>query len=302
MLKDVIAFVSSRSGESNRDILLREINFAWTEYWNSTDLENSLFEVTVQPATSLARVTVPYYVDKIRAVKHNYGGARVQLNTPRPYYQDQTFAQSPWTWRILGVTPLKQSITNATQLSVSIPEAETARFVVTLQGPTDNSSSDREQLTFDIGDITQSTTKNFTDLVSITKNLVTSQDVSVTAADGTDLATIPNRLFQAKNTVLQIVDKYSQPCTTSLCFDILYKAPCPYLYYDEDVIPMEEVLMSKTLEWMTMPKEGQEAVTAGYASKASSLLVQFNTSEARGIEHRLDLGQNPYTTQYRGHL
>jgi hypothetical protein len=73
------------------------------------------------------------------------------------------------------------------------------------------------------------------------------------------------------------------------------------LYYDDTTILYEEVLMAKTLEWMTLPKDGQEKKATLYSEKAATLLAQFNTNEA-STEKKLDVGQNLYTTLYRGYL
>lgn len=302
MLRDIIAFVSSRTGETSRDILIREINFAWKEFWNSDDIPNSLFEITVKPIDDLARITLPWYVDQIRAVKQNWSRARITVNTPRPYYQDDVYGQSIYTWRVLGISPLGRSITNATTLTVILAQAETVVVKVVLRGPTDNAQDTREEITFQIGDTSHETTSRFTDLLSVTKDVLTNQNITINDSLGSSLVLIPNSSFEAKNTLVQITDKCTcTACINCECFDILYKAPCPYLFYDDTPVPFEEVLMAKTLEWMSMPKEGQEKITQNYAVKASNLLNQFNGNES-GVEHRLDLGRNAYTSRYVGHL
>lgn len=301
MLKDVIAFVTSRTGETSRDILLREINFAWKELWNSDDIPNSLFEISVKPIDNQARITLPWYVDQIRAVKQNWGRIRIHLNTPRPYYQDETFVQSLWVWRVLGYRPMYKSISNATTVDITIAKVETATFKVVLRGPTDNAQDSREELVFQPGDVTKQSTLRFTDLISITKDKLTESNVTIADSLGEEIGLIPNCSFEAKNTIVQITDKCFRVCTDCLCFDILYKAPCPYLYYDDTTILYEEVLMAKTLEWMTLPKDGQEKKATLYSEKAATLLAQFNTNEA-STEKKLDVGQNLYTTLYRGYL
>lgn len=301
MLRDVKNFIKSRTDLAD-DAVLREINFAWKELWASDDLPNSLFELTVVPGANEQRISLPYYVGVLRGVKRNCNRERVVLNTPRPYYQDISYEQSPYTWRILGTSSLKKTISNATTLDISIPEAETARFVVTVEGPTDNAQKTREQVIFNIGDTAHETTNRFTDAF-ISKDLVTAANVTIAAADGTELALIYNDAFEALNTIVQIVDKCNTNCCAATsscdCFDILYKARCPYLYYDETYVPFEEVLMQKTMEWIMMPKEGQEQKTLLYSEKSRQLATAFN-SENMSIEKRLDLGRNPFTSTYSG--
>lgn len=293
-LKDIIEFIQSRTDLANRDDVVREINNAWAEIWDSDDLPNSLFEISVKTFDQTNRITLPYYVDKIRGVK-TQDRLRVDLNTPRPYYQDETYFQSPYLWRVLGTTPLKTSITNATAIKLSIAEAATEQFVVTLQGPTDNSTREREQIIFAVGDTEHWTTKNFTDLKEATKNKILSTNVVMTGANDEDYGIIPADAFVANNTVVQITDRCNKCCTACRCFDILYKVPAPYLYYDEQVVPFPGVLITKTLEWIAMPKEGQEQKAILYAEKSKALLTAFNHNDV-SVEKKMDLPRNTFCT------
>lgn len=306
MLLDVIRFIQSRAGITDRETALREINFAWRELWAVDDLPNSLFEISVQPADrTLARLTLPHYVGQIRAVKKTRDRLRIHLNTPRANYQAAEYIQSPFTWAILGSTPLKTTITNATTLDLSFAEEQTEQITATLIGPTDNAAEDREQIVFDIGDTTKSTTKRFSDLVSASKDKFTSADLNITAGDGTELGFIPNNEYTAANLIVQIHDKCQNctPCDCD-CFDVLYKRTAPILYYDESPIPgnCDEALMAKTLEWILLPKDGQDQKALLFAEKSKAMMSIHNEDRSVGKEQRLDLGPNYFTTPYHGHL
>lgn len=300
MLKDVIAFVKSRSGETDRDTILREINFAWNEIWTADDLPNSLFEITVEPLDNLARISLPWFVGTIRGVKQGFGRTRIHLNTPRPYYQDAEYGQSPWTWRILGSNSLKTTITNATTLTLTIDQAEASAFSVTLIGPTDLAQEHREVITFAAGEVSKETSARFTDC-SISKSRITLVNVDIKDSLGNVLGFIPNNAFKANNTVIQIVDKCFTPCNTCMCFDILYKLATPYLSFDETPVPFKEVLMAKTLEWMSLPKENGQQTAMLFSEKAKTLLGQGNNNN-NSVEKRVDLGLSLFETQYQGSL
>lgn len=300
MLRDVIAFIRSRT-DLSRETALREINFAWKEIWASQDLPNSIFELTAVPDASAQRISLPYYVGTIRAVKANCSRERIELNTPRPAYQDKNYFQSPFTWAVLGKSSFNKTITNATTIAVSIAKAESTRFTVSLSGPTDNATETREQLVFDIGDTSHETLSRFTDAY-ISKDQITASNVVIKDYNGVELGLIPNGAFDGLNTIIQIIDKCTNLCCSSSvcnCFDILYKLACPYLYYDETFVAQEETLMAKTLEWITLPKEGGEAKAKVYAEKASQLAANSNNEEL-SITHHMDLGANQFVTQYRG--
>ena len=140
MLIDVINFVKSRTGLVERDTILREINFAWQELWNGDEIPGTLFEITVKPTDNNFIISLPHYVGKIRGVKESESKVRVALNTPRPFYHDDSYHQNHFTWRVLGTSPLMRHITNATTMTVGFPEAQTMAVRVTLRGPTDNAS------------------------------------------------------------------------------------------------------------------------------------------------------------------
>src|SRR5579862_2234990 len=299
ILKDVLDFVAARTDLVSRDDLLREVNNAWFEIWNSEDLPNSVFEISLKPVDNTARITLPYFIDVVRGVKANIGRPRVDLNTPRPYYQDESYYQSPYTWRILGQSPLTNSILNATQLRVSIPYKATKQFKVTISGPYDTATNVREQLTFSIGTQEVWTTRRFIDATSIVKDTLLDFNVSISGANGEDYGIIPNLFYEARNTVVQITDKCLQCCTNCRCYDVLYKTPAPVLYYDEQSIPFPQVLMNKTLEYIAMPKDGQEKRTAMYAAKADALSQNYNNND-RSVEKHMDLGRNLFCSYTGG--
>lgn len=300
MLRDVIEFVKSRlSFDDTR--ALREINLAYQELWGTNDFENSVQEMSVKPIDQSNIITLPWYVDVIKAVKYNPSRERVRLFDVRPYYQDDTYWQSIYAWRVLGNSPLNTSIINATTLTLRIPEAETERFVVTIQGPSDHSQSTREQVTFEPGDVEKETTRAFVDVTSISKDVLTANDVTVLTASDVEIAHIPNNRYEARNMVIQITDKLYKPCTFCQCWDILFKRPCPILVYPETPVPGEQALMNKVMEWVTLPQEDGGAQAQLFNIKSESLLKITNNNQ-KGTDKPLDIQSSPWTRRYYGNL
>lgn len=302
MLKDVIDFVMSRTGYKDREIALREINYAWREIWIADDLPGSLFEMSVQPFDQTARISLPHFVGEIRGVKYNAGRIRVDLYTPRPYYQDDTYFQSPYIWRILGSSPLSTTIVNATQLGFSIEAAEEKTFKVYTQGISDFASNDYEEITFQPGDKGPIwSKKSWTDANSITKDALLASNVSIIGQNGEDFGYIANDEYEARNTIVQITDKCFAVCNQCRCFDILYKRPAPILHNEYATVPFEEVLMAKTIEWIMLPKEGGETKAALFAEKGRVLLESRHNNE-NSVEKRIDVGRNKFTSRYWGYI
>lgn len=302
MLKDVIEFVKSRAGIPDRATALREINFAWREIWVIDDIPGSLEEVTVSPSDrTLVRCTLPYFVYRPKGVKGNYNKERYALNTPRKLYQYNEYVQSPFSFRELGSSPLSESITNATTLKLEISEPETEVLVVTLIGPTDNAVEDREQITFMPGETRHTSTKRFSDLSNLSKDIITKSNVKVLTQTNTQIAIIPNSAYESRNVIIQITDKCSL-CSQCACFDVLYKKHPPILLYDEQYIPngYDEALAAKTLEWIMLPKEDKPSML--FAEKSRELMVVNNEDTSQGQERRLDMGTNQFTSNYHGYL
>ena len=300
MLKDVIDFIVARTGY-DRTTALREINYAWEELWNTDDLPDSLFEISLVPSSTTGLLSLPYYVGQIRAVKEHDSHARITLETPRPYYHDGRYDLSPYTWRILGSSPLRTSITNASPLTLTIAEPETEEFTVTLEGPTDNAARSAEVATFAIGETSKVTTKCFTDITSATKDMITKANVNLSGANSEDYGYIPNDDFEARNILAQITERCGTICTSCACYDVLYKRKVPLLLNEGASVPFQQVLMTKTLEWITLPKDGGEVKADIFGQKARSLL-EANVNSNTGVEKRLDLPINPFVTRYYGHL
>lgn len=306
MLRDVIEFVKSRANIQDRAVALRDINFAWRELWFVDDMPSSVQEVTVQ-ADENARMSLPYYVNKLRAVKPNCSRfPQIQLLMPRTQYDEGQYIQSPFTWQFLGTSPLNASITNATTLNLAFAEAVEEQTTVTLVGPTDNSMEDREQIIFLPGEATKKTTKRFTDLTQAVKDALTATDLLICDYNDVELGRIPNAFFEARNTIVQITDKCNQPacCSPCRCYDILFKRECPILYYDEQYIPngFDQALMTKTMEWILLPKDDQEKKALLFADKTKALMALTNEDNDQGLRRKLDLGRNPFTSTYHGYL
>lgn len=301
MLKHVIDFVMSRAGFAKREDALREINFAWVEIWNSDDMPNSVFEITVKPDDSNPLISLPWYVGVLRGVRLNASKERVHLYTPRPYYQDQHYFQSQYTWKVMGTRPLMRSIINATTMTFTIDKPEASVFNVYAVGPTDSASEDNETITFQPGETSMPCTKRFTDLTSLTKDAFTLTDVNIIGANGEELGIIPNVEWEARNTIVQLTDRCIIESNFCRCFDILYKKVAPILYNEYSTVPNEEVLMTKTMEWISLPKEGQEQKALLYGTKSATLLSNFNNNVS-SIEKRLDLAENKFCSRYWGYL
>lgn len=273
---------------SHRPDILREINFVWEEIWNGDDLPGSMFEITLKGSEDrMPRITMPYFVGKLRGVKDSSRN-RIELQTPRPFYQDETYLTSPYTWRILGESPLPRSIENATRLTFTLTKPSPVPFKISVIGTDDRASEVRDQITMLAGAKSISTTRQFTDATSIIKDTLLEEDIVITGANGEDYGIIPNLQYGAVHQLVQVADRCVTCCVTCRCFDIAYKRIPTVFYYDEQIVPYPEVLMTKAMEWILLPKDGQEQKAALFGTKSAGLLTNRNADDS-GVSHKLDV-------------
>lgn len=299
MLKTVIDFIVSRTGLA-RDKALTEINLAWVDLWNGSDFPDSCYEITVKPEDPTPRMSLPWYVGTIRGVKWR-NMERVQLLTPRPWYQDHKYYQHSYTWKVLGRSPLSIPIINAGKLSFEMPYPEDFQFTINVEGPTDHSSRDFESIIMPTGETRVTSVKRFTDARGIVKSALTTNDIKVLDNNNDELGLLPNCEYEARNIIVQVTDDCMRDITPCKCFDVLYKMPAPLLVNEYSTVDQPEALMNKTLEWIMISKPDMAQTTMLVGQKAAELLANSNNNDS-SVTKKLDVATNRFSTRYHGYL
>lgn len=241
MLTDIINNVSDFVASSEREVLLRYINRAARNIYDMYDLPGSVMELEFCADMTETHITLPWYVKDLRAIRRVDTKSPVRLIDARP-----RFFREPWdtplhTYRVIGETPLEQTITQAGRLVVTLQGAETDTVTVTILGQTTTSSQYAETLTFTPGETSKTTTKQFTQdqpfgIKSIVKAGVTTHDVVITQeSDSHRIASIPCMLQRASNLLVNVREFDYQPMFGDTeCLELLFKWPYIPLINDTD--------------------------------------------------------------------
>ncbi len=247
MLKDIIQYTGEivnirASSTPEREQLLRYINRAAREFYHGWDLPGSLFECYFIANATSQLVTLPWYVDEIRAVRRATYSSKIQLVDMAPRYHYRPWRQPTLQWRIMGESALSTNLTQAGRLVLTLTGAETETLVVTVVGQTTTSGMCEEQVTFEPGVLTQTTVNqwsqdNPTGIRSISKSMTTLYDLTITEEiGGAAVAMIPNHLLISKNKLLQVHDgNYSLIYSPNETAEILFKWPYKPLDSDTDL-------------------------------------------------------------------
>lgn len=240
MLIDIITALKDYVATEEQSTILRYVNAAAKELYDSADLPGSLFERDFCVDATNQHVTVPWYAKEIRGVRRKEYFTQQQIVDMRPRYNKTPWMQPCNQWRLIAETPLEQHITQAGRLVVTLAEAEETAVDVIIVGQTTTSNIFTETLTFAPGDLTKTTSKQYTQpqpfgIKSIIKSRLTTYDVTVTQeADERQIATIPNVLRRASNQLVSLRDEEAGPFSDSECYEILFKWPYIELINDTD--------------------------------------------------------------------
>lgn len=293
--------------DTRRTQLMLYINRACRELYESGDLPGSLWERVFAVEADSQLITLPWYVGSLRGVRRATYSNKVQLVDMRPRYHYRPWRQPTLQWRVIGRTPLIRSLTQASQLQVTVLAAQTETFTVTIVGQTTTASRAQETLTFEPGDLVKTTSMQWTQaqptgIFAIRKSARTTADVLIKqSVDGVTVAEIPNHLTSADNALLQVHDgSYTLTYTSGEGAEILFKWPFVELAEDTDQFlstdTFDQCVIWKMREHWHSTREGETepVIAAAAASKCSQLLRELCNNQESAIEKTVMFEENPY--------
>lgn len=223
----------------DRASALSKVNKAARELYSETDLVGSLREQVFDTDASHLQITLPYYVDHIRAARHYDTRSRVKIEDMRPrYFYGHEWPQKFLTWRKKNRVAIAHELDQESILTITLTAPATERFTVYITGSTSLADRITEAIIFEIGDQTKQTTNQWTQFPGfqfIGKDKVISQNVTLTDINGTTISEIANSEIEASYTLIAIGDYENQlGCD---CYEILYKFKFSPFYNDYDNFP-----------------------------------------------------------------
>ena len=311
MLSDLIYRLSQvleykTNNAETRVKTLSFINAAGRELWNTSDLPGSVMEQTFEFDRTLRQVSLPWYVDQIRAMRRRNTGTKVIMQDLRPRYHHSPWRQPYNTFRIRGKTPLLRPLAAASQLTATLGAAETEPLTVTLIGQTSVADRTRQQLSFLPGATTHTSSLQFTTalpfgVTDIVKSRRTLADVTVTDATGATVAIIPASALRASNTIVTLTDYDNPSAQIDDTIDVLFKLPYPELFNDEDTFASSTIL-EDAIYWMarshyssSMTDEFSGARAVAEKQNAMQLIRQFVENMETDAEHMIQTSPNRFS-------
>lgn len=279
-----------------RVLLLDKINSGVRELWNTSDmagiLEEQYFKINANQTISL-----PDYVGQIRAMRQAYDHIAIKLSQMRPRYNEFNWTDEWRNWRQKGVQPLQISLTNQSELVLTVVAIENPPVVVNVSGPAIGSANISETVTMSSTSVR--TVNTYLDVSALTRNTVGQYDVIVSDVDGNQLSMIPNNKLKAG---FQIVDISAAPWFPPIVnpllgwVEVLYKKAIPYLSNDNDEFPApgyDDVIVQKALQLYWEDSTNPENAIA-YYQKAITLLAQIHEDANRGTDDIVSMCSNPH--------
>lgn len=268
------------------------------------DLPGTVFEQFFCFDRNAFVISFPWYVGAIRGIRLHNSSRKLTLNDMRPRYNYSPWVQPYLKWRQMSPSPLSSALTQSGTLTFTIPEAYTEPFTITVVGQTATASSVVENITFNVGDTTKTSTNQWSQeapfgVREIKKSTSLPWDVAVTlTATGATVSTIPNNQPSVSFIRVQILDwnLSQQYIYGEDCLEILYKGRfMPLTSIDDSWIDarFDDVLVHAVKYLWAMEKKDYERaqVEEAYWMKLSAEIVA-NVTENQEILITCD--KNPY--------
>jgi len=284
MLRDLLAELSeatsiSSSSAGNRAQLLRYINRAAYEFYSTADLPSSLWEQSFEIHEQQQQISLPWYIDQVRAVRRADSRSRSKMESLAVRYHTDRWQQPYNTLRITARRALHTPLALESQLTATIAVAQVVPFSVTITGQTPSASSISETLTFLAGELTKTTVAQFAKdepigVEAISKDAITTCDVSVTDGSGTEVSLIPARLMRASHIVLMANDySIGTYINTDSEIEVLYKRVFTPMFYDTDEFcfpALETAILWKARAYGHSMAKDEEARLQSMAAEAKA--------------------------------
>lgn len=292
----------------DRVLLLSIINRAAQEIYEKQDLPGSLMEaVFMVPADNI--IALPYWVGEVRAMKEYYSKNKIELKDMTPTYSYNSWGEIWRVWRLLRKSPIQNTITNAAVLlTLTLGAVEADNVVITVTGQTTTAKRVSEVLTIPAGQTVVNSTKNFIDIVSITKANTCSYDVTITGQDinanAVTFAVIPNDRLDSAYTLIDVsmLPSGGENGTNTRYITVLFKQPLFTMFNDGDEFPapgFDTAIVYKALEHDYSEKPDSGAIAMGWYDKCAQYINQKIIDIQGATQKQMTFHPNPYFGLWR---
>lgn len=308
-LSTVATNVANVTGVADMTRVYAALDIAAKEIWATIDFpgeqQRTRLLVYSEDTNANRFATTPYDVFQVRRI---YAPA---LKLPVAY-ANETRDFDGWLdiqdicqIREVATTPLQRRITNATRLTVARKVTDTVAVDVTIGGRTDVAAFAQETVTIPANTLSAASVNRYTDIKKIEKTDVTTSDILITDANGTQLSELPNHLLSARYKMWEL--RPAEAAFTDVfmgTFDVLYKPFLPALDADFGYFPPEYELV---LQWIAvshlyMSQEDKIAQGKHYRNLATEVLNGIAPGASLGKTIKRPATWNPFITNTNGRI
>lgn len=304
-VSDMMDFVRKRVGTVADDIILRELNLAWSAIWTAEDLPNCFQTILIKPSSGDRWMSLPGFVDRIQGIRYASWGPTIKLNYPTTYFNGQGPRwQNLLEWRSVDVEAVKRQIDIVAPVTLTTAAPLSADVEVTIIGEGAGSGRLRETVTLPAGERTVTSSKSFgPTITSITKKVYTESDITVSDSAGNELAVLGSAELETRFVVVKLHDCCDQFINLNCqCFEVLYKTRPPVLWFEEDTVPTphHNAVQAAATASILASKSGDGDLkrAAAYAQQAQMATSKFTQNELRGTDTPVITGGNPLITRW----
>lgn len=305
-LSEIYRLITSRTGENREEVLVKELNLAAGYVWNSTDAPGCLYTIFVRTDANSV-ITLPPYVWRVIGVRHATQ-QHITLNTPRAYYADSHQQQTSLVWQEVGRSALIRPLTGAGRLKVRFSAYNSVAIRVNISGPDTLANHTMSSMDFGTTDIQKETTKAFTDVMNITKSVITDTDAEIFDVNDTLVGLLLANQLRSDSLVIRVRDQSVVPVmTNNTTFTILYKCRPPY--FREAVEDSVEDQLGLTLanyvaaELLARSKDpGDQGRARVYERRAKETISSMVTNEGEAKNEPLRIATSGHYHLYPGTL
>ncbi len=290
-LSYIISQVARKMGQNSNDpsqraVLLQFINSAAKELYHTSDMAGCLMEQLFK-INADQTISLPDYVGTLRAMRMSYTRRPINLSQMRPRYNQDNWSDGYNNWRVKNLQTLQTSLSNQSQVVLTVAAVENPPIIVHIAGPSDNSAMQNETIVMNSTSVTS--VNSYNDITLFSKTTSNQYNIILSDIDGNQLSYIANDKLKAQFQVVDISGMpWFPPNLNPLLgwVEVLFKAALPYLSADTDEFPAigyDDVIVGKTLQLWYEEQGNIQAALAQY-QKANQMLAQIHEDANRGTD------------------
>lgn len=303
MLSDILVDIEQEIGKtaSTEDTTARisRINAACKEIHDKEDLKEGKDEKVFNLVNDNSpQIALPPYVGQVRGMRLYQGRYAIDIDHARNRYNFNWSAENDlWylVYREIAQRPLSRDIANQSVLKFSVPKAETAEFSVTIIGSTDNSYQISETLVFAVGDLEKTTTLNFTEVYSISKNIITKYNVIIKDVEDNIMGMILNSEYLSSYKFYQISDSDNfNPNAESFSVEVWFKYKLQPLKNLTDCF-LNTNAYDKAVFWKFMEHRSNKIDEAlAFSRKAAEAIGAIVVDNESAVRQKINFKPQPF--------